>query len=446
MKNLKGILASSLLLVAGSAFGATQYEAVPGEYIVKLKSQNKLTAMAAAQLSTSLGSYVKSTIPARNVVVIKKPVFEMASSAMGSLQNNPLVEYVEPNYIYRMNKLPNDPDFSTLWGIKNTGLKDSEGQVGKAGLDIGAVKAWDIQTGSKKIVVAIIDSGVDYNHPDLKENMWVNEAELNGQAGVDDDGNGVIDDIHGYNSANDSGDPMDDNGHGSHCAGTIGAKGNNGVGVTGVNWDVSLMAIKFLEADGSGTLEGAIKAIDYATKMKVNVMSNSWGGGGRSQALYDSILAAEKAGIVFVAAAGNGDMFGRGIDNDKRPNYPSNYEAKNMIAVAAIDNKGEIAPFSNYGLKTVHVAAPGVNINSTTGGKYDDTYSGTSMATPHVSGVAALLLANEPSLTPEQVRARIVKSARPLKSMKGKSVSGGMVNAYGALKDEAFTAPTETEE
>lgn len=442
MKSLKGILASSLFLVAGSSFAATQPESVPGEYIVGLKAQNKISSMSVNKLSTMLGSYVKATIPSQNVVVIKKPVFETTASVFNSLQNNPLVDFIEPNYIYRANNLPNDPDFGNLWGLKNTGLKDTDGQKGTAGIDINAEKAWDIQTGSKKVVVAVIDTGVDYNHPDLKANMWVNEAELNGQAGVDDDGNGVIDDIHGYNAHSNNGDPMDDAGHGSHCAGTIGAKGNDGFGITGVNWDVSIMAVKFLGGDGSGTLQGAIDAIDYATKMKVNIMSNSWGGGGESKALYNAIIQARKAGILFVAAAGNGDYWGNGIDNDKRPNYPSNYRASNMIAVAAIDNKGERARFSNFGLKTVHVAAPGVNIVSTVDGKYD-SYSGTSMATPHVSGVAALLLANEPTLTPLQIRNRLMKTVRPLKSMEGKSVSGGMVDAYLALKNEKYVAPTE---
>jgi thermitase len=223
---------------------------------------------------------IKSTIPGQNIVVVQRPVFEIEKSAVKSLSQNELVDIVEPNYIYRMNKMSNDPMIEQLWGLKNVGQKDSGGTAGVKGLDINVEKAWDIQTGSKKTIVAVIDTGVDENHPDLKENMWTNVAELNGKAGVDDDGNGVIDDIHGFNSITGSGNALDDQGHGSHCSGTIGAKGNDGAGIVGVNWDVSIMAVKFLDANGSGTLENAIKSIDYATRMGAKVLSNSWGGGG----------------------------------------------------------------------------------------------------------------------------------------------------------------------
>ena len=257
--------------------------------------------------------------------------------------------------------------------------------------------------------------------------MWVNEAEQNGKAGVDDDNNGVVDDIYGYNAITGTGNAKDDQGHGSHCAGTIGARANNGIGVAGVNWNVRMMAVKFLDAGGSGSLADAIKAIDYATKMGAHVMSNSWGGGGFSQTLMDAIKRSNEAGAIFIAAAGN-----EYNNNDNSPTYPSTYQVENVMSVAAIDNRGAKADFSNYGKKTVHLGAPGVNVMSTTGGSYK-SFSGTSMATPHVAGVAALLWANEPNLTAAQVKERLIATVRPLASMKGKTRTGGMVDAYGAL-------------
>lgn len=429
MKTLNKVLLGLLTIASTSVFAAEpKIEMVPGEFIVGLKSDTKAFGiMNVNSLAQALGAYVKSTIPSQNLVVIKRPVFEKSDSVIETLQQNPLVEFVEPNYIYRMNKTPNDPDFDLLWGLKNIGSKDSEGKVGVQGMDINMDKAWDIQTGSKKMVVAVIDTGIDYNHPDLKDNMWVNKAELNGQPGVDDDGNGVIDDIHGYNAVNNSGDPLDDQGHGSHCAGTIGAKANNGIGISGVNWDVSLMAVKFLDSEGSGTSEDAIKAIDYATKMGARVMSNSWGGGPKSTALLNAIKRSQRAGALFIVAAGN-----EYNNNDSYPTYPANYNVSNLISVAAIDNQGRKASFSNYGAKSVHVGAPGVNIYSTTGGSYD-SFSGTSMATPHVAGVAALVWSNSMDLSAVQIKNTLLSSVKKIDGLKGKTKTGGIVDAYAAL-------------
>jgi thermitase len=419
------IFAFATLLVSITAVADIKAEAVPGEYIVRLKS-GVMTANKMG-LSKSLGAFVKSTIPSQNIVVVKRPTFETTDSAVKSLAVNNLVDVVEPNYIYRMNKTPNDPMLGQLWGLKNIGQNDSDGSVGVAGMDIGAEQAWDIETGSDKMLVAIIDTGIDFNHPDLKDNLWTNEAEANGVAGVDDDNNGVIDDIHGYNAITDDGDAMDDQGHGSHCAGTIGARGDDGKGIVGVNWNTRLMAVKFLDSNGSGSLEDALKAIDYATKMGAKVMSNSWGGGGFSQTLFDAIKRSNEAGALFIAAAGND-----GSNNDSRPSYPASYDVPNLIAVAAVDNKGAKASFSNYGKRSVHLGAPGVNVYSSTGGDYD-SWSGTSMATPHVSGVAALVWSHEPDLTAIELRQRLLQTARPLASLKGKSKTGGMINAYSAL-------------
>ncbi|WP_413289509.1 S8 family serine peptidase [Bdellovibrio sp. HCB337] len=411
-----------------SAFAvAAQPEAVPGEFIVKLKQPLSTYKNQMNVLSQELGSYIKSTIPGQNIVVIKRPVFEIQSTVVKSLSQDPNVEVIEPNYIYRANRTPNDPMLGQLWGMLNVGQKDSAKQPGVAGTDIGAVQAWDIETGSKDVIVAVIDTGVDYTNADLTPNMWTNNAELNGKAGIDDDGNGVVDDVYGYNAINNSGDPKDDHGHGSHCSGTIGAKGDDGKGIVGVAWNTRIMGVKFLDANGSGTLENAIKGIEYATKMGAKIMSNSWGGGGFSQTLKDAIEASNTAGALFVAAAGN-----EANNNDANPSYPASYQIANVLSVAAVDNKGNIASFSNYGKTSVHVGAPGVNILSTTTNGYE-SWSGTSMATPHVSGIAALLASHDRNLSNIELKNRIITTARPLPALRGKVRGAGFANAYAAL-------------
>lgn len=426
---------AGMIITTATAFASTlqkpikEIEAVPGEYVVRLKEQFSFSATKnnIQILSEQLGSQIKTTIPSMNIVVVKRPVFETQTSVRKILAQNELVDIVEPNYIYRIKKTPNDPLLPELWGMKNSGQKDSSNQVGVAGVDIGAEKAWDIETGSKNTIVAVIDTGVNYNSDDLKENMWTNEAEANGQPGVDDDGNGFVDDIHGYNFVANNGDPMDDHGHGSHCSGTIGARGNDGKGLVGVNWDVRIMGLKFLSKDGSGSLDGALKAIDYASKMGAHVLSNSWGGGGASDTLKQAIERSNAAGAVFVAAAGN-----ESNNNDASPSYPASYDVPNMISVAAVDNRGLIASFSNYGKKSVHVGAPGVNIKSVTTTGYE-SWSGTSMATPHVSGIAALLISHESKLTNIDVKNRILATAVPVASLRSKTKTGGLANAYAAL-------------
>lgn len=421
------VLSVAILISSLSVFAnIQQVDSVPGEYVVRLKP-GQLFINNKAVLSQKLGAFVKSTIPSQNIVVVKRAAFESIDSAVKTLAQNDMVDIAEPNYIYRINKTPNDPMLEQLWGLKNIGQKDSDGQAGVVGMDIDVERAWDIETGSDKMVVAVIDTGVDFNHADLKDNLWTNEAEANGKAGVDDDGNGVIDDIHGFNAIDGTGNALDDHGHGSHCSGTIGAKGDDGKGIVGVNWNTRIMAVKFLDANGSGSLENAIKAIDYATKMGAKVMSNSWGGGGFSQTLLDAIKRADAAGALFVAAAGN-----ESNNNDSSASYPASYDIQNIISVAAVNNTGAKADFSNYGKRTVHIGAPGVNIYSSTGGAYD-SWSGTSMATPHVSGVAALVWSHEPALTVTQLKERLLLTARPVTGLKGKTKMGGMINAYNAL-------------
>lgn len=404
-----------------------EHEAVPGEYIVKLKDNVDLDAFIMSEGENQSASIV---LKEQNLVKITRPSVEVASFTIEELQNSPYVEYVEPNYIYRINKLPNDPELPKLWGLINTGDNNPNGTKGIEGVDIDAERAWDIQTGSRDVVVAVIDTGVDHTIADISENMWTNDAELNGKPGVDDDNNGFVDDIYGYDFVNNDGDPKDDHGHGSHVAGTIGAKGDDGKGLVGVAWNVRMMGLKFLSKSGGGSLEDALKSIDYATQMGADIMSNSWGGGGFSQALYDSIERASNKGILFVAAAGN-----HRANNDERPSYPASYEVPNVISVAAVDNRGQLASFSCYGKTSVDMGAPGVDIMSSTPDGYA-VWDGTSMATPHVSGVAALVLSNEPNISMTDLRDRLIKTSRPISGLRGKVASNGIINAYHALTNE----------
>ncbi len=329
-----------------------------------------------------------------------------------------------PNWVLRASAVPSDPRLSSLWGMTGTS-------------GVAANAAWDTTTGSDSVVVAVIDTGIDYNHQDLSGNVWVNPLEIPNN-GIDDDGNGVVDDVHGVNFSGNGrpvGDPFDDNSHGTHVAGTIGAIGNNAVGVVGVNWRVKLMGLKFLGANGSGSTAGAVQAINYLVDLKnrginVRVVNNSWGGGGDSPVLREAIQRADTAGILFTAAAGNS-----GQNIDEIPQYPAAYTLANMLKVAAIDREGNLAYFSNYGARLVDVAAPGVDILSTVPGNQYASYSGTSMATPHVSGVAALYLSNHPNASVAEVKAAIIGGGRELASLVGLTSTGRTVDAQRAVLD-----------
>lgn len=320
---------------------------------------------------------------------------------------------------------PNDPKFAEQWALNNLGQNG-----GKKKADIDALKAWLKTRGSEKIVVAILDSGVDYTHPDLVGNIWFRPANV---PQYKDDELGSFNDYQGFNAADNQSDPMDDNGHGTHCAGIIGAEGNNDEGITGINWNVQIMPLKFMGRGGFGTTKDAIEAINYAIDRKrngvnVRVINASWGSTSYSKALEDAIRAAGEEGILFVAAAGNAST-----DNDRRPHYPSNYDLPNVISVAALDRNDNLTSFSNFGVKTVHIAAPGKDILSTW---LNDDYreaSGTSMAAPQVAGVAALILANEPNLSVEKLREKLLKSVDKLDSLSGKVENGGRLNAAKAL-------------
>ena len=335
-------------------------------------------------------------------------------------------EYVEPNFVRSIGLAPTDAAFAngTLWGLHNFGQFG-----GTPGVDINATNAWDVTVGSTNVIVAVVDSGIRYTHQDLAAQMWVNPDEIPGN-GADDDNDGFIDNVYGLDAVNNDGDPMDDNGHGTHVAGTIGAAANNGGQHVGVAWQVRLMAGKFLAANNSGPVIAAIRCVDFAVQNGANVINASYGGYGFSQAEYDAILAARNAGVLFVAAAGNDRN-----DNDQFPMYPTSFDLDNIISVAAMDRVERLATFSNFGATTVDVAAPGVEIFSTWIGSDTDynTIQGTSMAAPHVTGIAALVFANSPNASYIDVRSRITNGVVAVPAFAGRMTTGGRVDAFKAL-------------
>lgn len=365
-----------------------------------------------------------------------------------ALAGNSQIAYFEFDASITAQTVPNDPLFVQQVGLNSTGQNGAAVDA-----DIDAPEAWSVTTGSSSVVVAVIDSGMELSHPDLAANLWVNPGEIAGN-GQDDDHNGFVDDVNGYDFFQNDTQPLDQHGHGTHVAGTIGAVGNNGVGVTGVAWSTKLMPLRFLGPDNTGAISDAIRAINYATMMKtqhgvnVRVANNSWGTQGefaRSTALQDAINAQEAADILFVAAAGNGNVLGFGIDVEQQPFYPASYTNQNILSVAATGQLDEKARFSNYGATSIDIAAPGIGVLSTaplSQGSYVVRH-GTSMATAAVSGVAALLFANRPDASAAEVKNALMSSVDVLPSLAGKVVSGGRVNAARALQEDAF-APRPT--
>jgi|GEM_PF-2110462 VCBS repeat-containing protein len=353
-----------------------------------------------------------------NFVLAKLSDTSNFEQQLQDLNNDPAVQYAEPNLIVTADVVPNDTYFGQQWGMQNTG--QNIGVVGTPGADIHAVQAWDT-THDSSITVGVIDTGIDYSHPDLSANMWTNSKEIPNN-GIDDDGNGYVDDYYGYNFASNISDPYDDNNHGTHVAGIIAARGNNATGVAGVNWTGKVAALKFMDYTGTGTIANAIRAIQYATMMGFKVTNNSWSSG-YSQALYDAISAANTAGDLFIASAGNNSS-----NNDTTPSYPCSYNLPNIICVAATDNKDQLSTFSNYGATTVHLGAPGTNIISAWPGNMYQYMSGTSMAAPFVSGAAALYWSYHPTLTYTDVKNKILSSTDPIPALAGKTVSGGRLN------------------
>lgn len=375
---------------------------------------------------------------------VKLPIGSDVMAVLEAYRNDPSVDYAEPNYLVRKAEtLPTDTRFGEQWGLRNTGQTVS-GVAGVAGADIGVTRAWDLHRGDGSVIVATVDTGVDYNHPDLAANIWTNPNEVAGNS-IDDDGNGKVDDVHGWNFARNSNDPMDDDidGHGTHVAGIIGAVGNNGLGVSGVNWSVRIMPLKFLDADGYGDIADAVAAMYYAIDHGARIINASYTSPQRcildtpSTAEREAIAAAGRAGVLVVAAAGNFRC-----DNEKTPFYPASHALNNIVSVAATDAFDNLASFSNAGANSVLLAAPGVNIFSTVrqglvvnNRPVDyNTISGTSMATPMVSGVLALLASYRPGLSAGELRETVLKSVDAKTSLADKTLSQGRLNADAALR------------
>jgi len=348
---------------------------------------------------------------------------QSVNDAVARLSKLPFVEYAEPDYLVQA--ATNDQYYSLLYAIDNNGQAVA-GVSGTPDADMDVLEAWSTQTGDPNLIIAVIDEGVQYDHPDLANNMWTNAGEIAGN-GIDDDGNGFVDDVYGYDFYDFDSDPMDEGGHGTHVAGTICADTNNGIGIAGVVQQCKIMALRFLGPQG-GYTSGGIASLDYAVQMGAKVSNNSWGGGGFSQGLYDAIAAARDADHIFLAAAGND-----GTNNDRFPHYPSNYDLPNVVSVAATDNRDAIASFSNYGATSVDIGAPGVNIASTYVGSGYVYLSGTSMATPNVTGVVALIRSQFPSWNYQQVIDHLYATGRPAGSMSGVTTTGKIANAANAV-------------
>lgn len=394
-----------------------EIESVPGlSTIDDLDDADAQTVADQYSAMTDLVAYAEPN----NLIKVDDPIVKS-----DNVHNLLYTQEINPATVSK--SMPNDPQFTDQWALFNSGIGG-----GKADADIDALNAWLKTKGSSDVVVAVLDTGVDYTHEDLRENMWFRPDSI---PQYTDDELGTFNDLNGFNGTDRIADPMDDNGHGTHCAGIIGAEGDNGKGVVGVNWNVKIMPLKFLGRGGFGSTDDAIEAINYAIDRKkhgvnLRIISASWGSNAKSKALEDAIRAAGDAGILFIAAAGND-----GSNNDRRHHYPSDYDLPNVISVAALDRTDNLASFSNFGTKSVHVAAPGKEILSTW---LNDGYreaSGTSMATPYVSGVAALVVAHEPRITMEKLRERILTTVDKVESLNGKVATGGRVCAANALSN-----------
>ncbi len=431
-----GAIPQRIASVSASAVAAVQAdigqgEYVEGEVIVKLKSgQVGLFNDFAAQYG---GEVVETfDVPQSiyksfdgDLIRMKLPAGITTAEAIAAMGSDERVAYAESNDVLHFletepAQVPNDLD-PKLWGFKN------EGQTGgKVGADSNVVGAWKTTIGNgsdQGPLIAIIDSGADLDHPDLVGNLWVNPGEIPGN-GIDDDGNGVIDDVHGYDAGDDDGSPDDGVGHGTHVAGTIGAVGNNGIGVTGVMQKARLMPIK-IDSGGRITTDGAIRAALYATKMGADITNNSWGGSRLNQATEDAYRASP---ALHIAAAGN-----NGVDTDRSPFYPMGFDIPNMIAVGATDHNDAKAGFSNYGATSVDVTAPGKDILSTKNGGGYHVLSGTSMASPFVTGVAGLIMSAYPDASHDEIKSRLIDGSDKVAGLEGKSVSNGRVNAEKAV-------------
>ena len=435
-------------LLANTSEAATKLEGTlgefePGEVIVRTKAgfslqsgvsiQEKFGAKVLDEFDTPGGPFKSS---GGDFLHLKLPHGITTEQAIAAMESDPSVEYASPNHRFDLPDAIDGPEAGSpddlhqrLYGLHN------EGQTGgTADADIDAPEAWAIETGKNQAangpLIAVIDTGIDYNHVDLKDNIWTNPGEIAGD-GIDNDGNGVIDDIHGFNALDNNGDPIDFHSHGTHVAGTIGAKGNNGEGVVGVNHDANIMGIRIFGPQGA-TAAGIIRGIQYASKMGARVANNSWGGGAFNAGIKEAF---EQSPTLHMLSAGN-----NGRDNDTYDRYPGDYNSPNFVRVAATDHNDKLAGFSNYAPTTVELSAPGVNTYSTIPGDKYASKSGTSMATPHVTGAAALIAAAYPGITNEELKARLIDGVDPAPDTAGKTITGGRLNVGNSIQPEVVKA------
>lgn len=414
------------------SLGQREKGSVPGEVLVKFRTGTTLEA--ARRVNARNGGVLLERFADLNWQRVKLPAGKGVNAAIEEYLESEQVESVQPNFYYKLLATPNDASYGSLWGMAK----------------ISAPQAWDLHTGSQAVVIANIDTGIKYTHEDLAANMWTNSGEISNN-GLDDDNNGFVDDFYGYDFFFNDPNPLDENGHGTHTAGTLGAVGNNSIGVVGVNWNVKIMAIKIYDNDGFGTTSAMlINAYNYIRIMKnrgvnIRVTNNSYGGCdeacGYDQATKDAIDALGNAGVLQVFAAGND-----GMNIDVTPAYPAAYNSPWIVSVANSTSSDTRNGSSNFGVANVDLAAPGTSILSTvmSGANYG-TLSGTSMAAPHVAGAAALLAAQNPSLSTASLKATLLNSVDPLANWSGIVKSGGRLNAAQALQNQtvcSFNMPT----
>ena len=396
-------------------------QAVPEQIIVKFEENVDPATKADVRRAEGLEKEKDLKVIGAEVDKVKGRSVE---DAIRDLNGNPDVVYAERDYIVHATGYAEEPLFPQLWGLDNTGQNGCTPDV-----DINGLEASAVTQGDPNLLVAVIDTGVAFSHPDLSGRQWINPGESGGGKetnGIDDDGNGFVDDVNGADFLNNDGNPVDDNDHGTHVSGTIAASVND-QGVVGVAPNVKIMALKFLSASGSGSTSDAIEAIGYAKSKGAKISNNSWGGGGFSQALKDAIDASNS---LFVASAGNSNN-----NNDVNPSFPASYDSQNILSVAAVDCHGNRASFSNYGANSVDISAPGVGILSAVAGGGHASFSGTSMASPHAAGSAALAASVNPALLsdPVALKNHVMDTGKPVPAMAGITVTGDMVDAEAAV-------------
>jgi subtilisin family serine protease len=424
--------------VTGKDSASTRIEGpfAKGQVLVSFKGAAAVRRMSSRDQAP--GQIVRRDLGVKHLKLVELDPGIGVRAAIDVYDSLPGVAFAEPNYIYRSSVAPNDPRFTDQWSLRNVG-QSIQGTPGVDGADISARGAWNVTIGAPDVVVAVVDTGVDTEHPDLQPNVWANSIETAGTAEVDDDGNGFVDDVSGWDFVQQDANPNDENSHGTHVSGIIGAAGDNSMGISGVAWDVQIMPVRVLDKRGFGTLARILAGMSYAVDNGADVVNLSLGSFQRSRS--ESHLIRDSDETLFVAAAGNS-----GNDNDSSGTYPCAYARTNILCVAATDNRDKIVAWSNYGETSVDLAAPGHQILSTIPANQYAYFSGTSMATPVVAGAAALVLDLEPFLTPTELRTRLMDSTDKLPLLWTNTVTAGRLNVNNALTTTyppAFVGPLE---